>query len=114
MWIFVREKDSAVPFEVLSYFIGILFVAILFSISKCNTNNFIFAHQELRIWKGLSESLEIIGAHVFIRQNIEILILAEEAVHFLDNEFFVFSKFGFDLGEGDQFISLGFRHQQWL
>lgn len=100
--------------KILSNFIGIGFESAFLVGAECNSNNFIFAHKEFGVCECLSEWLEVVGAHVVEGENVEILKLFEEAVHLIDYELFVFSEFWFDFGEGDQFISLGFGHQQWL
>lgn len=108
----IGEEKSAMSLKILSNFIGIRFESAFFISAQRNSYNFIFAHEEFGVSECLSERLEVVGAHVIEGENVEILELFEEVVHLIDYELFVFSEFWFDFGEGDQFISLSFGHQQ--
>jgi hypothetical protein len=112
LYILVGEEGGTVALEVLGYLITVRFVGVLLSIAERHSNYLVFTHQELGIGKSLSERLEVIGAHVLIGEDVEVLILGEEAVHPLDDELLVLAQFWLHTSKRDHLVSLGFRHQQ--
>ena len=70
-----------------------------FLLAKCNTDNFIFSHHKFRISYSLFNVFEVIGTHVFIGENIEIIIAGEIALNSFDDVAFMIACFGFDSGE---------------
>lgn len=80
--------------------------------SEGDCDDFVLAHQKLGVSEGLPQCFEVIGRHVVEGQHIEVLVACEEGMNLVDYEFFMLSGFGFDLGEGNNFIPLGFGHQQ--
>lgn len=92
--------------------VAVGFVAIFLVGSESDCDDFVFAHEELRVSEGLPESFEVISRHVVEGEYVEIFEPCEEGVHLVDDELFVLSGFGFDLGEGNDLIPFGFGHQQ--
>lgn len=79
---------------------------------KGDPEDSILAHHELAISEFLLEPLEVVGRHVVPRKHVQVLVLAHECMHTFYNELLVFSLLWFHLGQGHQFVTLCFRHQQ--
>lgn len=88
--------------------------AVVFVSPECDSEDSIFSHHELAVGEFFLESLEVVGRHVIKGEDVEELVLGHEGVNFIDKEFLVLSFLGFGLGEGDELVTLSFRHQQLL
>jgi hypothetical protein len=49
----IGKEDCAVPLEIFGDLVTVRFMGILLFISKSNSNNFIFAHEKLRVGEGI-------------------------------------------------------------
>ena len=98
--------------QILSDSVGVGLEGILFISAEGDSDNFVLAHQEFGVSEAFPKILEVIGAHVFEGENVEVFVAFEEVVDFIDYELFVVPHFGFDFGEGNDFISFGLWHQQ--
>lgn len=98
--------------EILGDSVGVGLEGILLISAEGDADNFVLAHQEFGVSEGLPEILEVIGAHVFEGENVEILVFGHEVVNLIHDELLVLSHLGLHLGQRNNFISFGFRHQQ--
>lgn len=92
--------------------IAVRFIRIFLLSSKCYSDDFVFSHEEFRVRLALPEVFEVIGGHVIEGEDVKVFETSEEGVDFVDDEFFVLSGFGLDLGKGNEFVSFGLGHQQ--
>lgn len=86
------------PLEIFCDLVTVRLMCVFFIISKSNSYDFVFAHEELRVGKGVLQTLEVIGTHVVKGEHVEVLILPEEGVHLLHDEFFMLTSLGLNLG----------------
>lgn len=91
--------------------VAIGFIALLLG-SEGHTDDLVFTHKELGIWLGLSKGFEVVGGDVIEGQHVDILELGHEGVHFFDDERLVLPRLGLHLGQRDNFVTFGNRHQQ--
>jgi len=108
----ISEEKSAMSLQIRSDSVCVWPVRCFFIVAESDTDDFVLSHEEFGIGECFSEWLEIVGAHIVEGEDVEVLELVEEAVHLLDDELFVLSHFGLDLGERDHLVLLGERHQQ--
>lgn len=98
--------------EILRDPIGVWLEGVFLISSKSNSNDLVLSHKELGVSEGLSEIFEVIGAHIVEGKNVQIPVFLHKVVDLIDDELFVLSNFGLDLGQRNHFIFLGKWHQQ--
>ena len=98
--------------EIFSDLVAVGLMCVFFFVSEGDSDHFVFAHEELGVGKGVLQALEVVGAHVVEGEHIEIPVLLEEGVHLLHDEFFMLTRLGLYLGQGDELVLLSERHQQ--
>ncbi len=67
--------------------------------AKGNPEHSILAHHELAVSELLLKPLEVVGGHIVPRKHIQVLVLAHEGMHAVDNELLVLSLLWFHLGQ---------------
>lgn len=87
-------------------------IGIFFVTAKSNSNDFIFAHEELGVWECFAEGLEVIGAHVIEGEDVEVFELVKEGVDLVDDELLVLAHLGLYLSQRHYLVLLCERHQQ--
>lgn len=112
LFVFIGEEESAMSLEILRDPKGVWLVGILLISSERHSNDFVLSHKELGVSQGLSERFEVIGAHIVEGKDVQIPVFLQKVVDLIDDELFMLSNFGLDLGQRNNFIFFGKWHQQ--
>ena len=100
------------PLEIFSDLVAVGFMCVFFIVSESYSDHLVFSHEELGVGEGVLQTLEVVGAHVVEGEHIEVPELFEEVMHLLHDEFFMLTRLGLNLGQGDELVFLSERHQQ--